>query len=341
MMDILRGSPMRGRKLDRVKTLLALSGLDYDEGVEFTVLLADGNGDSGEDVATASRQGNVLKCIAVSPARQGEGVAAVLLTELLKNAFEAGLRHLFLYTKPDRKRMFSDLSFHTVAETGDVLFMENVRDGVRKFVAGLMEEGDAPPDAPGAVGAVVMNANPFTNGHLRLVRHAAGECGLVHVFVLSEDKSEFPAADRIRLVREGTAGIPNVRVHPTGDYLISAATFPSYFIKDKATAGAINHELDLAVFAQCFAPPMRITKRFVGEEPFCPVTRSYNEAMRAYLPAHGVDVVVLPRYEIDGEAVSASRVRKLAAEGGWDAVRRLVPETTYRHLRDPGTTPHE
>ncbi len=326
MMDIICGSPLRGARLDRAKQLLAASGLDYDGGVEFTVLLEDG----GEPVATASRERNVLKCVAVSPERQGEGLAATLVTELFKEAFAKGVRHLFLYTKPDKRRMFADLGLYPVVETPDVLFMENVRDGVKKFVAGCME---GVPEAEGAVGAVVANANPFTNGHRHLVAEAARQCARLHLFVLSEDRSEFPAADRFRLVAEGTRDIPNVSVHPTGDYLVSSATFPSYFIKDKAAVGAINYELDLTVFARCFARPMGITKRFVGEEPLCAVTRGYNEAMLDFLPRHGVDVVVLPRLETDGEAISASRVRALLKERNWEAVRRIVPETTYEYLR--------
>jgi hypothetical protein len=49
---------------------------------------------------------------------------------------------------------------------------------------------------------------------------------------------------------------------------------------------------------------------------------------------HGVDVVVIPRLETDGEAVSASRVRQLLPENNWDEIRRLVPPCTYEYLRE-------
>ncbi len=325
-MDVVCGSPLRGVRLAQVKQLLAASGLDYDEGTEFTVLLED----NGEAVATASRERNVLKCVAVSPERQGEGFAATLVTELFKEALAKRIHHLFLYTKPDKRRMFADLGLYPVVETPDVLFMENVRDGMRKFVASCME---GIPESKGVAGAIVANANPFTNGHLHLVKEAAKQCARLHLFVLSEDRSEFPAMVRLRLVWEGVKEIPNVFVHPTGDYLVSSATFPSYFIKDKATVGAINYELDLTIFAHCFAQPMGITKRFVGEEPFCAVTRGYNEAMLDFLPRHGVEVAVIPRSESDGEPISASRVRALLKEQDWEGIRRLVPETTYEYLR--------
>ena len=77
-----------------------------------------------------------------------------------------------------------------------------------------------------------MNANPFTNGHLYLVTKANEENDTVHLFVLSEDISEFSSFDRTRMVKKGTEHLKNVRIHSTSNYLVSAATFPSYFLKE-------------------------------------------------------------------------------------------------------------
>ncbi|STV95120.1 [citrate (pro-3S)-lyase] ligase [Klebsiella pneumoniae] len=43
--------------------------------------------------------GNVLKCIAIDPSLQGEGLSLKLLTELLTLAYELGRSELFLFTK--------------------------------------------------------------------------------------------------------------------------------------------------------------------------------------------------------------------------------------------------
>ncbi|WP_462363731.1 adenylyltransferase/cytidyltransferase family protein, partial [Pyramidobacter porci] len=217
------------------------------------------------------------------------------------------------------------------AETADVLLMENRRDGVKRFVASLER-----PVRDGVIGAVVANCNPFTKGHRYLMETAASQCDFLHVFVLSAEKSLFPAALRLEMVRRGTSHLKNVAVHPTGDYLISAATFPDYFLKDKARAGDVKCELDLTIFARCFAAPLNITRRFVGTEPFSPVTERYNEAMKAFLPPLGVEVTEVPRCEAGGAPISATRVRALLERGGLDEpeLAELLPETTLALLRE-------
>ena len=50
------------------------------------------------------------------------------------------------------------------------------------------------------IGALVMNCNPFTLGHQYLVEYAASKVAKLYLFVVEEDKSEFPFADRIELV---------------------------------------------------------------------------------------------------------------------------------------------
>ena len=309
--------------LNQTKAFLHSLALDYDDGVEFTVNLIENE----EIHATGSRQGNVLKCIGVSAEDRGRGYAAKIVTELVKNAVQEGFSHLFLFTKPKNSALFGGLGFYPVAATQDVLLMENIRHGVQTFVEGL-----ECPTKQGAIGCIVANCNPFTNGHLYLVEAAAHSCDLLHLFILSEDRSMFPADVRLELAKRAVAHLHNVVVHPTGDYLISYATFPSYFIKDKTRVGEINGALDLAIFAQQFAKPLNITQRFVGTEPFSPVTDSYNRTMESYLPSQGINVVVVPRLKKDGAAVSASRVRALLAQGKLEEIRGLVPPVTYDYL---------
>lgn len=327
-MDMMQGRPFKGRTLERIEKFLRSLGLDYDDGVEMTACACD---EDGEVVATASRQGAVIKCVGVSAARQGEGLAASVVSEVVTDAIQAGLTHLFVFTKPSNRQIFDDLGFFPMAETDDVLLMENRRDGVKRFVASLER-----PVRDGVIGAVVANCNPFTKGHRCLMETAASQCDFLHVFVLSAEKSLFPAALRLEMVRRGTAHLRNVAVHPTGDYLVSAATFPDYFLKDKARVGDIKCELDLTIFARCFAEPMNITRRFVGTEPLSPVTERYNEAMKAFLPPLGVEVTEIPRCEAGGVPISATRARALLERGGLDEpeLAELLPETTLALLRE-------
>ena len=323
-MYLQTGYPFRGVMLDRLKRFLRSCGLDYDENIGFTAAFMEDD----EIIATGSLDGATLKCIAVSPLHQGEGLTAAIMTELHREAFARGLKHLMLFTKPGNRMMFYEFGFSPIVETQDVLLMENPRNSLGRFLDGL----ERPADGEGPVGAVVVNCNPFTLGHRYLIETASKQCRWLHVFVLSEDKSMFSAATRYELVQKGVADLKNVIVHPTGPYLISSATFPSYFIKDKTRLGDMFCELDLRIFGQKFAPALNITHRFVGTEPHSEVTNAYNSQLKAKLPAYGIEVHELTRIENGGAAISASRVRALFEQGRLEDIRPLVPDTTYEYL---------
>lgn len=323
-MDIELVGQLRGRKLDAWKDLLFRAGLEADTQVEQTVLIWDGD----VLIATGSRQDNLLKCIAVDDLHQGEGLTATLLTQLRQDAFRQGHNHLFLYTKPQNKTMFSSLFFYPVAQTEQVLLMENAKDGIRSFLDSLPV-----PVSAGTVGAVVMNCNPFTKGHRFLVETAAKECDHLYVFILSEDKSLFSAADRMEMVRLGTADFPNVTVLPTGPYLISSATFPTYFLKERETAEHIHCLLDIQIFCNYFVPKFGITRRYAGTEPLSPMTRQYNDALRQNLPASGVAFREIPRLTQSDAPISASAVRACLVSGDTEGLRRQLPDTTYEYLK--------
>ena len=318
------GYPMKGVKLQRLKDFLLKEQLVYDDGIEFTITLCDSKHNIA---ATGSLDGNVLKCIAVSDAYQGGGLAAKIVTALISRGIESGQKHMFLFTKPDNINIFSDLGFYLISKTNNAVLMENYKNGISEFVKTLKSK-----EFYNNVGAIVLNCNPFTNGHLYLIETAAKQCNLLNLFVVSEDKSIFSADVRIKLVKDGVKHLGNVVVHTTSDYLISSATFPTYFIKDKYLAGDINCQLDLTIFCDYFAKILNITKRFVGTEPYDKVTASYNVQMGKILGERGIEVIEIPRYEENCAAISASQVRKLMAEGNYDKISKLVPKTTYNFL---------
>jgi len=305
--------------------LLRRCELEEAPGLENTVLIWDGD----ELVAAGSRQGAILKCIAVDPLHQGEGLTGTLLTHLRQEAFDSGYRHLFLYTKPKNHAMFAPLFFYPVAKTEQVLLMESEAHGLQRFLDSLDK-----PCTSGRIGAAVMNCNPFTRGHRYLIETAAAQCDWFYIFVLSEEQGAFPAAHRLELVRQGTADLKNVTVHPTGPYLISSATFPTYFLKDKAQAGDVQCLLDIDIFLRHFAPAFSITHRYVGTEPTCRVTARYNQLLAQHLPPAGVELIQLPRLEAGGAPVSASTLRALLGSGQPQAVRALVPDSTFIYLCD-------
>jgi len=317
---MITGEPLQGKTMEQLQLFLQSCQLDTDPALDFTVLLME------EDaiIATGSLCGNTIRCVAVAPTHQGEDLTAQVMTPLMQHAFQQGIKHLLVYTKPHNQHLFSPFGFYPVIRTADCLLMENRRGGLDSFLASLCR----PEPTQGPVGSIVMNGNPFTHGHRYLIETAAAQCAHVHVFVLSEDKGLFTPNERLRMAQSGCRDLKNVSVHPTGPYMVSSATFPSYFIKDKLRTGDIHCQLDVRLFGEKIAPALHITRRYVGTEPGCPVTRQYNDTLRRLLPACGVELIEIPRREALGEVISASRVRTLIAQKNFSALAAYLPQTT-------------
>ena len=317
-------SPSNKRAMAQMDALLAREGIERDRNLTYSAAIYD---DDGQMIATGSLFENTLRCLAVDGAHRGEGLMAVIVAHLVQAQLERGHTHLFLYTKADSAKFFAPLGFTEIARVdGRLVFMENRRDGFSRYLKSLAPYAG---ERPGA--ALVMNANPFTLGHETLVARAAKENERVVLFVLSEDRSLVPYSDRMAMVKAACAKYGNVSVVSSGSYMISSATFPSYFLKDADVVTRTHAELDATLFTR-IAAALNLTRRYVGEEPFSHTTSLYNEALAAVLPKAGVELVVIPRAQAQGEAISASHVRQLIHDGHIEAIRPLVPETTYAYL---------
>ena len=138
------------------------------------------------------------------------------------------------------------------------------------------------------------------------------------------------------MIKEATAHIPNVVIHDSGPYIISNATFPSYFLQDETAVIRGHARLDLAVFTR-IARALNVTVRYVGEEPTSQVTGIYNDIMARALPEAGIECRILPRKEAGGKAISASDVRRAIQREDWETLRALVPQTTLDYFRSPAS----
>lgn len=319
------------RSQKQVDALLEQEGIRRDGNLDYTCGLFD---DDWRLAATGSCFGNTIRCLAVDRNRQGEGLLNQIVTHLMEIQAERGNTHLFLYTKPNSAKFFGDLGFYEIASVaGRLVFMENRRRGFADYCAALEKTS-----REGRSAAIVMNANPFTLGHLHLAERAAAENDTLHIFVLSEEAGPIPFAVRKRLVEEGTAHLPNVVCHDSGPYIISSATFPSYFLKDEDTVILTHAALDLEVFGK-IAPCLNVTRRYVGEERASHVTALYNGVMAARLPELGIACQVIPRLEAGGRPVSASLVRKAIHDGRLEDIRPMVPESTWNYFVSPDAQP--
>lgn len=182
------------------------------------------------------------------------------------------------------------------------------------------------------VGAIVMNCNPFSKGHRYLIEQARKQVEFLIIFAVEENASLFSFEERIKLIMEGTRDLDNVMVVPSGDFVLSKNNFREYFGKRETEAAVLGAEYDINVFADYIAGPLHITHRFAGEELEDRVTEIYNKAMAKILPPKGITFVEIPRIAVEGETVSASKVRKYLKDEEYNKAFDLLPDTTKQYL---------
>ena len=321
---ILEIHPTETIKIAIIDNLLFKEGIRRDPNLDYICAMFDS---SNHIIATGSCFFNTLRCFAVDSKHQGEGLLAEILSHLINIQFQRGNTHLFLYTKPSTASLFASLGFYEITRINNSLvFMENRRNGFSEYINHFKNVRKT-----GLSAAVVMNANPFTLGHQYLIEEASLKCDALHVFVLSEDISLIPFSVRKKLVIEGCSHLNNVYIHDSGPYIISNATFPSYFLKNEASVIANHAHLDISVFAR-IAASMNISDRFVGDEPNSIVTDIYNSLLVKELPEYGITCHVIPRKKLNDTVISASSVRLCLKNNDFNAMKKLVPDTTYNYF---------
>lgn len=335
----------------RVEAFLAANGLRLAPLDRYVVVTRDEDGD--EILAGGGLDGNVIKCVAVSESARSEGLMNILVSRLIAIAREEGRESVKAFTKPENEGIFKSLGFGLLASAPKAILMESGRGGLpeyKKYLASLAR--------PGRNGAIVMNANPFTKGHRYLVEQAASQVDNLYVIVVKEDRSRFPYVERKAMIEAGCAGLDNVVVCGGSDYAISAATFPTYFMKKLDDATDTQIALDLDLFVNHIAKPLGVTVRFAGSEPEDALTRRYNELMAEILPGTSVavvrqdhqpdpelvkgsalrqarrpiDFVEIPRLEQNGNPISATSLRRALDKGNLKEAMEYIPKSTVPYL---------
>ena len=315
-------------ELSNARRLVEAQGLSFESGCDEVV----GIYEAGRLVATAARAGYVLKMFAIDEACQGGGVLGQLATALVESGREAGHDALLVYTRPEHAASFEQCNFRLLVAAGGVALLE-WGGGLERYLARVREVAAGLPRRS-AEASIVLNGNPFTLGHQYLVETAARQVERLFLFVVREEGSAFPFETRYRMAEEGTRHLQNVVLLDTSRYAVSAATFPSYFLRQHDDGARLQMEVDARLFGRHLAPAAGITRRFVGHEPYCPTTAAYNRVMAEVLPEYGIGLVEVERVKDDGGAfVSATRVRAAHAAGDWETVARLVPATTLACMR--------
>ena len=258
----------------------------------------------GSILAGAGIKADIIKCVAVAPSARSEGFMLPLLSRVVSDAAAKGVLNLKVFTKPENREIFESIGFKVLASAPKAVLMENGR-GLEKYCEYLLCQRQ--PSAR-KCGVIVMNANPFTLGHKYLIDKALEQVDHLFVIPVKEDASAFPYSERLAMIRSANASPAHADARITvlegSDYCISAATFPTYFLKDLSDAAETQMRLDIDLFERHIMPALGATVRFVGSEPLDPRL----------------------------EAISASRARAAIEAGDYAAAAALCPVTTHPYL---------
>ena len=316
--------PLRVPSVRRqVEDFLVSNGLRLGEVDLYLAVLSE----EGAILAGGGLRRDILKCLAVSAEARSLGLSVPLISRLISVASERGFTNVKVFTKPENRSVFESLGFRLLAEAPKAVLMENGR-GLEDYCKYLR--------AHRADGVLLMNANPFTLGHRYLLEQASlsfrdpeGRRNLA-IIPVKEDASRFPYTERLEMIRRGCGGLADVL--DGSDYQISAATFPTYFLKDLSDAAETQMRLDIDLFGRHIAPALGTTVRFVGTEPSDPLTARYNALMKEFLPGYGIQFVEIPRLADEQGPVTATSVRALLDEGRFKEASALTPASTWPYL---------
>lgn len=327
----------------KVEWFLEANQLRLDE-VDYYAIVTEPDGD--EILAGGGLQGDIIKCIAVEERLRDAHLSNRLISHLISEAAQRGHHSVKVFTKPQNRQVFESFGFRLVGEAPLAILMENGHgiDDYTKYLRSCIATQPQLTEKA-SVGVIVMNANPFTLGHRYLIEQAAQQVDRLFIIPVKEECSLFPYAERKAMMEAAVIQSNKVPKYqgnslPTGEgrgvvfvlegspYAISAATFPTYFLKQLSDAADTQMLLDIDIFRRHIAPALEATVRFVGSEPNDALTRRYNELLQQQLPA----VKVIERKRQDGTVISASLVRKALAEGRFAEAAALVPPTTIPYL---------
>ncbi|MEL3908369.1 MAG: adenylyltransferase/cytidyltransferase family protein [Treponemataceae bacterium] len=290
--------------------------------------------DNEKIIACGCRDGNILKCFAISNEYRSMGLFDKIISSLLTECYNLKKDLTFVFTKLDNINFFTNFSFKELARgENSVLLYKSDKSIINILEKLFIDNVPLHILENKKIGAVVMNANPFTLGHKYLIEKSLSGLDYLFVFVVQEDKSFFSFDERFMLVKENTKELSNVFIIPSTNFLISTATFPSYFLKEKKLVSTEHALIDSRIFGKYFVPTFKIATRFLGDEPIDKSTQLYNEVLCSELPKYNCDVKIIKRLRSNKNFVSASLVRKFFVEKDFENLSKYVSNFTLNFLK--------
>jgi len=306
-----------------VVDFLATFDLKFNATADYTAYVEEND----KIVATVSLAKNLICDLAVSNDLQGQNLATTLISHAVSVLRDNKIYGYKVFTKPLYLDKFLDLGFRVLVKGDDFVALEGGESDVYATLKSLktkitMDFGGFDGD----YGAIVLNANPFTLGHLSLVEYALTKHEKVLLFVVEEDISEFSFKERFSLTYLATINYRDrVCVLPSTDYIVSKSTFPDYFLRSADEHSKAHAEYDARLFDEYFVKELGITKRYIGTE-VKEYMSIYNQTLTTVLKDK---LELVNRFTLDDQVISASMVRDLVKKGEFDKVLNFIPKSCH------------
>lgn len=316
-------------EFNKIRSFLEKFSLKLDSSITKTFYIENDNFDI---IGTISCDGYIIKCLAVDECYQSENIANSLINEVINYFRINNIYSYQVFTKPKYENIFISLGFSVIIKTDKVIMLEggvnkidNKVKEIKKIITNRFGEINESSD----IGAIVINGNPITNGHMYLIEEASKNHKMVILFVVEENKSEFNFEERFSMIYLSTTRLGNVCVVPSSNYIVSSSTFPSYFLKNEEEVNNQFSLVDALIFKQYFMNNLFIKKRYVGSEQNNKMV-IYNKTLKEVL---GNSLVELDRLKENDIEISASIVRKLLSEKKTEEALQYVPKEISFILR--------
>lgn len=300
-------------------------GVEYDNP-EHTVVVRD----NGKIIGTGSVDGKVMKYFFIEKEYKGLGILPKIYNVLLSYLLDKNIIEHFIFTTPENEMIFKGIGLKKVLSTNRVLLLEGGFGTYQGWIDNINKKLN--PNAK-IRGAVVANCNPMTKGHKYLMEYAKDRVDELIVFIVEEDKSAFPTDVRYNIVKNEYKNDDKVVVVLGGPYIISQATFPTYFIKKLDERTHIYTELDAKIFSEKISVDLDIDIRFVGDEPIDRLTAQYNEKLLKSTENVKLRLEKIERIKDNKDYISASKVRRYLKEGKLEQAFELLTESSIEYLK--------
>ncbi len=305
-------------EIDNIRVFLRRFSFEYDEDIDYSLYIED----EGKIIATVSKSNYIIKCLAVDEAYKGYNLASKLVLAMIYYLKSKGMDYYQVFTKVQNEHIFTSLNFSVITKTDKVCLLESPVYPITKCLTDIKVKYKINTKNNGAI---VINGNPLTLGHLGLIKRAAQLHELLIVFIVETDLSDFSYEERYTMMINATKDIGNVVVIPSTKYIISRSTFPTYFIKEDSERSLEFAKLDVTIFKEYFMDIFNISTRYIGEETNSMMVM-YNNVLKSILKDQ---LVMIKRYEMNNEVISASLVRGLMKQGKKEEALKMIPPVNW------------